>query len=63
MATTNSNETAPNVDQWALDDELGKEYARRSAMRGGKTIHQLVAESNARRAPWRVSPGRRGRKP
>lgn len=61
MDTTNPSETNPSVDQWALHEELGKEYARRREMRGGKTIHQLVAEANAPRVPRRGKPGRRGR--
>ena len=65
MDTTNPSETNLNLDQWALHEELGKEYARQREMRGGKTIRQLVAEANA---PWflrRRRPGspRRGRKP
>ena len=59
MDTTN-----PDVDQWALDEELGKEYAHRRAMRSGKTIPQLVAEANAPRFPRRGRPvrPRKGRK-
>lgn len=65
MDTTNPSETNLNLDQWALHEELGKEYARRREMRDGKTIRQLIAEANA---PWflrRRRPGspRRGRKP
>ena len=65
MDMTNPSETNSNVDQWALHEELSKEYARRRAMRGGKTIYQLVAEANAPRFPRRGRPGRprKGRKP
>ena len=61
MDTTNPSETNPSVDQWALHEELGKEYARRRAMRGGKSLSRLIAEANA---PWflfRGRPGRRGK--
>ena len=65
MNTTNPSETEAKPDNWTLHEELGKEYARRREMRGGKTIHQLVAEANAPRFPRRGRPGRRGngRKP
>ena len=64
MDTTNPSETNLNLDQWALHEELGKEYARRREMRDGKTIHQLVAEANAPRIPRRRRRNpRKGRKP
>ncbi len=53
MNTINPNEENAKPDNWALHEELGKEYARRRKMRGGKTIHQLVAEANAPRFPRR----------
>lgn len=49
MDTPNPNETNVKPDNWTLHEELGKEYARRREMQGGKTIHQLVAEANAPR--------------
>ena len=65
MDTNNPSEANPTLDQWELHKELVKEYARRREMRGGKTIHQLVAEKNAARFPRRRRPGRprKGRKP
>ena len=65
MDTPNPNEPTVKSDNWTLHEELGKEYARQRAMRGGKTIHQLVAEKNAPRIPRRGRPGRprKGRKP
>ena len=65
MNTSNPSETEAKPDNWTLHEELGKEYARRRAMRGGKTIHQLVAEANAPKFRRRGRPGRggNGRKP
>lgn len=65
MDTPNPNEPTVKPDNWKLHEELGKEYARQRELRGGKTIHQLVAEKNAARFPRRRRPGRprKGRKP
>ena len=65
METQKPNEPNEKPDNWTLHEELGKEYARRREMRGGKTIHQLVAEANVPKFPRRGRPGRRskGRKP
>ncbi len=65
MNTPNPSEMEAKPDNWTLHEELGKEYARRSEMRGGKTIHQLIAEANAPRFRRRGRPGRRSnnRKP
>ena len=59
MNTPNPNETNTEPDNWTLHEELGKEYARRREMRGGKTLRQLIAEANAPRFPRRGRPGRR----
>ena len=65
MYTPNQNEKVSGPDNWALHEALGREYARRRDMRGGKTIHRLVAEANAPRFPRRSRPGRgpRAKKP
>ena len=65
MDKSSPNEKNTKPDNWTLHEELGKEYARRREMRGGKTIHQLVAEANAPKFPRRVRSGARdkGRKP
>ena len=59
MNTPNPNDANIEPDNWTLHEELGKEYSRRREMRGGKTIHQLVAEANAPKFPRRGRPGRR----
>ena len=53
MDTINPNEANVKPDSWTLHEELGKEYARRRKMNGGKTIHQLVAEANVPKFPRR----------
>ena len=58
MTTQNQHDKDPEPDNWALHEELGKEYARQREMRGGKSIHQLVAEANAPRFPRHRRPGR-----
>ena len=65
MDKTHPSEANAKMDNWTLHEELGKEYARRRTMRGGKTIHQLVAEANAPKFYRRNRPGRRsdGQKP
>lgn len=65
MNTPNPSETEAKADNWTLHEELGKEYARRREMRGGKTLRQLIAEANAPRFPRRGRPGRhsKNRKP
>ena len=65
MSTPKPNEPNEKPDNWTLHEELGKEYAHQLEMRGGKTIHQLVAEANAPRFTRRGKPrrGDKGRKP
>ena len=61
MNTKDQNETAPKPDDWQLHQELGKEYARQSAMRNGKTIRQLIREANGLKVPRRSIPRRRNK--
>ena len=46
---TQENQTQGSVDNFALHEELGKEYARKREERGGHSIHYLVARANAPR--------------
>jgi len=61
MTAQNQHDKDQEPDNWALHEELGKEYTRQREMRGGKSIQQLVAEANAPRFPRHRRPGRNRR--
>ena len=61
MSTRQKNKADVVSDNWTRHEDQLKEYARIRELRGGKSIHQLVAEANAARLPRGIRPGRRRR--
>ena len=59
MTTPKRNDQDISSDNWTLHEEQYEEYARLYELRGGKTIHQLVAEANAPKLPRDGGPRRR----
>ena len=51
MLTPYKNDNDVVSDNWTRHEEQLKEYARMNELRGGKSIHQLVAEADAPRIP------------
>ena len=67
MVTPKTNDGDLASDNWIRHADQLKEYARIHALRGGKSIHQLVAEAHATKWPsigrrwrWRVPRHARG---
>ena len=61
MSTRRNNKADVGSDNWTRHEEQLKEYARIRELRGGKSIHELVAEANAARLPRGTRPARRRR--
>ena len=51
MSTPKQDDQVPASDNWTRHEAQLREYERISKLRGGKSIHQLVAEANAPKIP------------